>query len=221
MSEMSGFIEQGLEAARKALFSVRGDANLHLEPKTVTKSLRAKVRGRLKAIEVIVRRLILLMALGLDLPARALGQKRDCLGAVSGQSALPDGVEDVTQSFRALAPPEYRLRLIGARTPYMEDWREAFAGQGAARLVPGGPVSAAPLLAHIIALHRVLKKPEAAAKRVARQLQKLKQGGEPRPICPPAQGAFRLGAELGLVATSLPGFVTRALADWPEPANTS
>lgn len=223
MTGISAFVEQGLAAAHTALLAVRGEANLHLEPKHVTKSLRARVRARLKAIEVIVRRLIFLMAAALE-PAPpppagpSSGQDRDMSGSLPGLFA---GVEDVTASFRALAPPVYRLRLIGRQVAGMEDWREIFAGQGSARLAASGPVPAAPLLAHILALHRVLKKPEAAARRLARQLQQMKGRREPRPVCPPTAGGFRLGADLGLVASALPGFVAAALEDWPDPADTS
>lgn len=62
MNGMQAFVEQGLAAARTALLGVRAEAGLHLEPKHVTKCLRARVRSRLKAIETIVRRLITLMA---------------------------------------------------------------------------------------------------------------------------------------------------------------
>ena len=44
----------------------------------------------------------------------------------------------------------------------------------------------------------------------------LKARRQPRPICPPSPGDFRLGAELGSISTALPSLLTRALADWPD-----
>ena len=72
MNGMQAFVEQGLAAARNALLGVRAEAGLHLEPKHVTKSLRARVRGRLKALETIVRRLITLMASALEIAPPSL-----------------------------------------------------------------------------------------------------------------------------------------------------
>ena len=77
-------------------------------------------------------------------------------------------------------------------------------------------LAAAPLIARIIALQRLLKDPAPAAKRLARHLAQMKARQEPRPICPPIAGTFRLGAELGTVASALPGLVSRAVADWPD-----
>ena len=96
------------------------------------------------------------------------------------------------------------------------DWQDALAGKGAAQALVAGPVPAAPLIAHIIALQRLLKDPAPAAKRLARHLAQMKARQEPRPVCPPSAGNFRLGAELGSVASALPGLVSRAVADWPD-----
>ncbi|KCZ63484.1 hypothetical protein L53_09445 [Hyphomonas sp. L-53-1-40] len=94
---MAAFIEQGLKAAQGAVLDVRAQAGLHLEPDSVSRRVRARVRGRLKAIETIVRRLIILMAAALDLPplrspprARRLPTRwrmlRTLLGPVMDQS---------------------------------------------------------------------------------------------------------------------------------------
>jgi hypothetical protein len=213
MIGLDAFIEQGLAAARNALLGVRAEAGLHLEPKTVSKRLRARVRSRLKAIETIVRRLITLMAAALEVaPAGGAG----ATGRAAAPTAQPDGAEDVTQSFAALQGPVYHLRLTARPVRGLADWHQMLAGSGSASALATGPVPAAPLLAQIVALHRVLKDPEPAARRLARHLAGLKASRQPRPICPPSAGDFRLGAELGTVSTALPGLITRALADWPD-----
>ena len=214
---MAEFFRQGLAAAREAVLDVRAQAGLHLAPVHVTKRLRARVRGRLKAIETIVRRLIFLMAAALELPP--LPPVRTGGEAVSAAPPPPapgGGVEDVTESFRAVLGPVCRLRLLGRRAPCLMEWPEVFAGKGGAQTRDAGPVLAAPLIARIAALHRLLKTPDAAAKRLARHLAGLKVRREPPPVCPPMPGLFRLGAELGVVAAALPGLVSRAVADWPD-----
>ena len=213
MIGLDAFIDQGLAAARNALLGVRAEAGLHLAPKTVSKRLHARVRSRLKAIETIVRRLITLMAAALEVaPAGGAG----ATGRAAAPTAQPDGAEDVTQSFAALQGPVYHLRLTARPVRGLADWHQMLAGSGSASALATGPVPAAPLLAQIVALHRVLKDPEPAARRLARHLAGLKARRQPRPICPPSAGDFRLGAELGSVSTALPGLITRALADWPD-----
>lgn len=215
MNGMQAFVEQGLAAARKALLGVRAEAGLHLEPKTISKRLRARVRGRLKAIETIVRRLITLMATTLEIAPPPHPEPAGRAGEAA-PAPLSEGGEDVTAAFRALAPPVYRLRLTARKLPGLVDWQDMFAGAGSASALSTGPVLAAPLIAQIVALHRVLKNPEPAARRLARRLAQMKARREPRPICPPGTGDFRLGAELGSVSTALPSLLTRGLADWPD-----
>ena len=79
---------------------------------------------------------------------------------------------------------------------------------------PSGPVSTKPLIDRILALQKILKAPEAAAKRLARTLQRMKAKGEPKPMVGSAAGAFRLSAELGAVSTALPEFIRAALESW-------
>ena len=183
----------------------------------MSRRVRARVRGRLKAIETIVRRLIILMAAALDLPPLPQASPGQTGAAASApRPALVDTVEDVTDTFGTSYGPVHRLCLTGRRTAGLMDWQDAFAGKGAAQTLVAGPVPAAPLIARIIALQRLLKDPAPAAKRLARHLAQMKARQEPRPICPPIAGTFRLGAELGTVASALPGLVSRAVADWPD-----
>ena len=217
MNGMAAFIEQGLKAAQGAVLDVRAQAGLHLEPDSVSRRVRARVRGRLKVIETIVRRLIILMAAALDLPPLPQASPGQTGAAASApRPALADTVEDVTDTFGTSYGPVHRLNLTGRRTDGLMDWQDAFAGKGAAQTLVAGPVPAAPLIAHIIALQRLLKDPAPTARRLARHLAQMKARQEPRPVCPPSTGNFRLGAELGSVASALPGLVSRAVADWPD-----
>ena len=212
MKITDGFLEHGFEQARRALVDIRGRAGLHLAPRTITKSLRARTLSRLKALEVIVRRLIVCLAAHL-----VVGPFRPPLPRPAGAAlAVPEGVEDVTESFRALSP-QYNFRLVPARCALATDWLAADAGKGRLAPVPG-PLPAAPLIARLNALHAILQAPEAAAVRMARALQQMQAREEPRPLCLPQTGSYRLGAELGIVAAALPGLIAAALSGWPQPA---
>ena len=69
MSHPPDLIHHGLEQARLALWAVINMTNAHLRPLTLRRSLKRRASGRLKQLEIIVRRLLTLMALALTLPA--------------------------------------------------------------------------------------------------------------------------------------------------------
>ncbi|KJS39015.1 MAG: hypothetical protein VR74_03675 [Hyphomonas sp. BRH_c22] len=77
-----------------------------------------------------------------------------------------------------------------------------------------GPVPAAPFLARVSALYKVLEAPERYAKRLAPSLARQQEGGDPRPVALPMASAYRLRPELGLIATVLPGLLNFALEKW-------
>tara|TARA_R110002050_G_scaffold179856_1_gene313404 strand:- start:184 stop:816 length:633 start_codon:yes stop_codon:yes gene_type:complete len=204
MNATDDFIAHGLEQARYALLNVRNLTDMVRAPLTLRRGTAQRARARLKLLEVIVRRLVLLLALSLRLaPVRPR--------APGPATPLPHGVEDVTHTYPALAAPR-RLRLAGrAVDPCSASPFGLFPCA-----FRTGPVPAAPVFARIIALHRVLVAPEAHARRLARTLDRLKRKGEPRPSCLPVTGAYRLRPELGLVASALPGLVNAGLESWPE-----
>ena len=77
-----------------------------------------------------------------------------------------------------------------------------------------GPVPAAPFLARVSALYKVLEKPEVYAKRLARSLDRQRKRGDPKPVALPMASAYRLRPELGMIATALPGLLSAALEKW-------
>ena len=201
MAQTDDFIQHGLAAARDALMDVAGQANLHLKPETLTKSARSRCMGRFRALMTVIRRLILLMALAVELSPLRQRMKREAGG--------PNGVEDVTASFDPQTAP---LRLAPVRVPVAG---EAFLQAG--RVMMPGPVSAAPVIARWAALYRLLEHPGRAAKRLARTLERWRAAKEPPPHIQPGGAIYRFGAELGLVASLLPQRLAAALSDWPPP----
>ena len=201
MSHPPDFIHHGLEQARLALWAVINMTNPQLRPLTLRRSLKQKAMGRLKQLEIIVRRLLTLMALGLSLPA-----VRPRTGLTPATPApLPEGTERVT------FPAPYRFALSGRVQPAVDP--------DASRLFPGcvrasGPVPAAPFLARVSALYKVLEAPELYAKRLARSLERQRRRGDPKPVAMPMASAYRLRPELGMIATALPGMLNAALEKW-------
>ena len=198
MDAQTDILKRGLEHAALAVMDASALANLHLGPKRIGRGLAQRVSGRLRILETIVRRLILLMALGLQLaptPPRPAPANPD----------LPEGVE--LAIFPRLSPR--RLKLLPAR--------QAFEGPGGFPDISGtsyGPVSPHKLMARIAALRRVIAAPEAHASRLARTLNRLQKNGEPKPMVGAATPAFRLSPELGALAAMLPAQISAGLETW-------
>jgi len=200
MTDNRALIEQGLKAAEAEVADAVVMANLHLKPDTITKSLRQRCMARYRQIAVIVRRLIFLLALSVQLAPTKPRAPR--------QAASQPGVEDVTASF---GPQPAAFSLAPAKlTPRPESFASVTGGK------PSGPVTAGPLIARICMLLRVIREPEAHARRLAITLRRWRTRGEPKPFIGPSAGRQRLRAELGLVAGLLPNLLNTAMADWPN-----
>ena len=142
-----------------------------------------------------------LMALALTLPA--VRPRTDHTPATP--MPLPAGTETVT------FPAPYRFALSGRVQPDVD--------LDASGLFPEsvracGPVLAAPFLARVSALYKVLEAPDLYAKRLARSLERQRKRGDPKPAALPMASAYRLRPELGLIATALPGLLNAALEKW-------
>ena len=201
MNHPPDLIHHGLEQARLALFAVINMTNAHLRPLTLKRGLKQKAMGRLKQLEVIVRRLLTLMALALTLPSV---RPRTRL-TPAAPTPLPEGTELVT------FPASYRFALSGRVQPEVDpDAPVLFPGS----IRASGPVPAAPFLARVSALYKVLEAPDLYAKRLARSLERQQKRGDPKPVALPMASAWRLRPELGAIATALPGLLNAALETW-------
>jgi len=201
MTGTSDFIRMGLTQADRAVQDVIARDQLHLNPKTLPRARQRKANGRLKQIETILRRLILLMALALKLPPPA-----------PRPSAQPADPPEGTDLATFPSGPSCRFALMPARTPFlMADTIPERAG----RLLPiSRDASTRRLISRILAVRKILRAPDAAALRLARIIDRLKARQEPRPLVGAASQAFRLGPELGAVSTALPGLINAALETW-------
>jgi len=200
MTDHTAFLEQGIRAALYALADTASRANLHLKPAAITRTVKRRCVAEMKVIAVLVRRLIMLMALSIQLsPLKPRAPKTP--------APRIEGVEDVTASFGpqpsgfSLAPPKAGPPIGCLNGTY---------------LVPARSVDAAPVIARLVALIRILKDPEPHAKRLARTIQRWQAKGEARPYVMPMARRNRLDPELGLVASLLPQLLNQALKGWAD-----
>ena len=198
MSQSPDIVTHGLEQARLALTNIIGLTNIHLKPLTLKRSLKQKASGRLKQLEIIVRRLLTLMALALELaPVRP---------RLTPATSSPHPAATEIATF-----PSPRRFALSARIPSGHDW----SGDGLALdRQRTGPVPAAPFLARVSALYKVLDNPDLHARRLARSLARQQKRGDPKPVALPMASAYRLRPELGMIATALPGLLSAALERW-------
>ena len=194
MTNSSAFVTHGIAHAQRALESVAAMTNAHLNPSTLKRTLAQRVRTELARLEIVIRRLLTLMALGLVLPpvpVRAFSVHPPCTGRVETKAST---------GLTGLSP-----RLLG---PDMDGSALASATRAC------GPVQAAPILARLAALQALLAAPEAHARRLARTLERQRKAGDPAPMALPMTRTHRLPPELGAIATALPELLREAFKSW-------
>ncbi|KDA02268.1 hypothetical protein [Hyphomonas oceanitis] len=194
MTNPSAFVTHGIAQAQRALASVAVITEAHLNPSTLKRTLAQRARAELARLEIIIRRLLTLMALGLVLPPVPVR-------ASSGHHSGTERVETKASGrLTGLSP-----RLLG---PDMD--RDGLAT--AARSC--GPVQAAPILARLAALQELLAAPEAHARRLARTLDRQRKAGDAAPMALPMHCTHRMPPELGAIATALPELLRTAFKSW-------
>ncbi|MGB3626583.1 MAG: hypothetical protein WA989_12185 [Henriciella sp.] len=193
MDDDRAFIDMGLRQAGDALKDAAGEANLHLRPETLGKCAARRFRSKLRAVESIVRRLIILLATSLSL-AHAVAKP-------TGRSTPQRGQPSCGL---ALMPVDWTPRT----PPDFESW------QRGRKPADFGKADIDRLLRRLSAVLRLIKNPDGVASRLARRIEKLRQLKLARPIYPLPERAHRLGAELGLIATSLPHLIAAAFENW-------
>ncbi|MEH6487450.1 hypothetical protein [Hyphomonas oceanitis] len=194
MTKTSAFVTHGIAHAQRALESVAALTNAHLNPSTLKRTLAQRARAELARLEIIIRRLLTLMALGLVLPPVNIR-------ASSGHHSGTERVETKASGrLTGLSP-----RVLG---PDMDRGGLATTARAC------GPVQAAPILARLADLQELLAAPEAHAKRLARTLERQRKAGDPAPMALPMTRTHRMPPELGAIATALPELLRDAFKSW-------
>ena len=189
------YIVFALQQVRVSLAEATYDAGLTRSSDTVPQSAARWWRTRVKTLAIILRRLIMLMALGLTL---------DPLKPRAAKSAAPEEEPVLTK-----AQIPYSIALSGQTQTYSLDGPDfPGGGPGASGLVP-----VAGLMRRFEALARILRNPEKYAVRVARVMARQHRAGASRPLCLPIP-THRLKPELGAVAAGLPMLLADAFGRW-------
>ena len=191
------YIPFALKQVRRSLAEATYDAGLTRPSETVPRSAARWWKARVKALVIILRRLIMLMALSLT------------LDPPKPRTAKAEAQEEEPVTTKAQIP--YSLSLSGQVQAYTLEGPD-FPG-GAARA--SGPVSIASLMRRFEALARILRNPEKYAVRVARVMERQRRAGAPRPLCLPMQ-THRLKPELGAIAAGLPMLLADAFTRWND-----
>ena len=205
-----GFIEAGLAALRDALETVAERAGLILRRYKITRTAARAFRAKVRQLETVLRRLVVLMAAEIQLAPHPEPLTPAQAGVSSSETAPSEDTR---------AHPE-RSRRTGTRhrgfilIPDSQYDPEKFE---ALRALPRGapkPVDEAPLVHRYDTLRALIENPHALARRMARHLARWKAAGDSRPHCPAQPGLHRLGAELGAIASLLPRAVNDSLKGW-------
>jgi hypothetical protein len=211
-----GFIRDSFNAMIGALECAAERAGLITRHAPVTRAAARRFMSRLRQLETLLRRLLVLMAaeLSADLEIK-VPVIPEAAKPLSGTSSNQTAPSNITR-----AHPE-RSRRTGTRTPGFPLLRilRPCTAEDAARLSalprrPPRPVDETLLVHRYCTLLKHLQHPERLARRMARHLARLRAAGEIRPTCVPQPGLHRLSPELGALAACLPAMIAAALSDW-------
>ncbi|MEO1406037.1 MAG: hypothetical protein AAFV54_06050 [Pseudomonadota bacterium] len=194
-----------IEQIGLAVTSLIGWTGVHIAEHIPSKWRLRKAGTRLKALETLVRRLILFMALRLDLEPATVRSAPTKLDNAS-EPETPDGVELV-------AFPQGRSVSLSL-VPQLIDFSERPELSHLPRNTMPIHIAAKRFSRRIIALQKVLDAPEAHAKRLAEHLYKLRKSGEPKPLLIPVTVPAGLSPEIGLLYGGLAHQLRDALKAW-------
>ncbi|MEO0881725.1 MAG: hypothetical protein AAFY34_03235 [Pseudomonadota bacterium] len=162
MGQPNDLITHALKELDISVVGILGWTGIHIDPYTPSRYLIRKASRHLKALENLVRRVILFMALQVDLeadiPAQSTSQRKE-----PKPIDLADGVE-LAEFPRAWTR---RLKLM----PPVLDGSDIPDFSGSTRKETPHFILAGRFSRRVMALHKVLKSREAYAKRLARSLK--------------------------------------------------
>ncbi|MEO1405714.1 MAG: hypothetical protein AAFV54_04395 [Pseudomonadota bacterium] len=182
-----------IEQVGLAVLSLIGWTGVHIAEHIPSKWKLRKASMRLRALETLVQRLIVLMALKLDLkPVRPRSTPSKSDDAPANKTfEITDGVEIVD------FPKAYQRGLT--LLPPLVDFGEGTDLSDLPRNTTPTYIKVRRFTRRIVALQKVLDAPEAHAKRLARSLSRCRKSGELKPIIVPSKLPSGLPPEIGLL----------------------
>ena len=208
MTHEANFISHALRCISEAVVDILGKTELHVRPTGLSQRLAQRTRAQLKALEQMLRRVIMLIAIGLSKEYASVPRAKPRIRVLGGLSRL-----------KTRRTP--KLRTLG-KEPHPHLPPLAYVGcsdvdfSTLPKGKPAKPISLRKLIKRIQTLQAVLENPEPMARRLAIHYARLKAlHVETLPV-PPDIPLKRPGAELSLLAGALPMEIARAARAWND-----
>ena len=190
----AAFLTEAWNTIARALAEAGVDAGLHKHPELIRKSVKRRCTAELKRLAVLIRRLIFLMAMGLEL-----------------SPLVPRAGKNYFETDKAPGPKRYAFQLTPTLAGECPDFLH-----GPVSVPVRGPVPAAALTARWWAMLDALKYHKRRAKCLARTIQRWRERREAKPYILPIPKTHRMPAALGLVSGGLVARLNESLQGWDD-----
>ena len=206
MTYEANFIPHALRCISNAVTDILGRTELNVRPNDLSQRLARRTRAQIKALEQMLRRVIMLIAI-------AMSEKIEPTPLAQPRIRLLDAIRLAPlRTPKAPRPSRTRDPILPAPRCTMGDVDFVSLPKDK----PRKPVNLRKLIKRIQTLQAVLENPEPMARRLAIHYARLRRLHTKLPTPPPEIPLRRANAELSLVAGALPMELRRAAQVWND-----
>ena len=206
MKPETPFISHALRCISEAVVDILGKTELHVRPTGLSQRLARRTRAQLKALEQMLRRVIMLIAIAMSEHIKPTPLARPRIRLLDSIRLTP------LRAPKAPRPPPQGQPMLPAPRCTTGDVDFLSLPKGKSRK----PVNLRKLIKRIQTLQAVLENPEPMARRLATHYARLRRLHTKLPTLPPDIPLRRANAELSLVAGALPMELRRAARAWND-----
>ena len=206
MKPETPFISHALRCISNAVSDILGRTELNVRPKGLSQRLARRTRAQLKALEQMLRRVIMLIAIAMSEHIAPTPLARPRIRMLDSIRLAP------LRASKARKLPRPRPPMLPAPRCTMGDVDLSALPKGK----PREPVNLRKLIKRIQTLQAVLENPEPMARRLATHYARLRRLHTKLPTPPPEISFRRASVELSLVAGALPMELRRAAQVWND-----
>ena len=206
MTHDTDFISHALRCISNAVADILGRTELNVRPAGLSQRLARRTRAQLKALEQMLRRVTMLIAIAMSEHIEPTPLARPRVRLLDAIRLAP------LRTAKARKSPRQRQHILPAPHCTMGDVDFSSLPKGK----PRKPVNFRKLIKRIKALQAVLENPEPMARRLATHYARLRRLHTKLPTPPPEIPLRRAGTELALVAGALPMELRRAAGKWND-----
>ena len=206
MNANTDFISHALRYISNAVTDILGRTELNVRPTGLSQRLARRTRAQLKALEQMLRRVIMLIAIAMSEKITPTPLARPRIRMLDAIRLKP------LCTPKAPRPPRPRQHMLPAPRCTMGDVDFSTLPKGK----PRKPINLRKLITRIQTLQAVLENPEPMARRLATHYARLRRLYTKLPTPPPEIPLWRANAELSLVAGALPMELRRAAQVWND-----